>query len=29
MFKPNQKDKQKSLEFFLQIDLKNFVVIKN
>ena len=29
MFKHNQKDKQKSLEFFLQIDLKNFVVIKN
>ncbi len=29
MFKDNQKDKQKILESFPQIDLKNFMVIKN
>ena len=29
MFKDNQKDKQKNLEIFPQIDLKNFMVIKN
>jgi len=29
MFKYNQKDNQKILEIFPQIDLKNFVVIKN
>jgi hypothetical protein len=29
MFKSNQKDEQKILEIFPQIDLKNFIVIKN
>jgi len=29
MFKHNKEDKQKILEIFSQIDLKNFMVIKN